>query len=1246
MRQYIKYMSLAVLLLCGIEDLKAASAIDVEAVNGSVTTSVNNGVCTLTVTPDDGYYITLSDVSAVKYLDASHADIRTRADGPSFSEPLAISGQDPDDLSKSRNYTFSMPDEDYDVKVTANFRERKAISEDWITLRTEEYVYDGTAKEPRVTVRGLTVGKDYEYTYINNVNAGTASVVIKGLSIYGGTVNADYTIAPKAITVTAEDNTKVYGEKDPVFTYKATGLLEGDQVTGLLSRESGEDIGTYPITQGTVTASENYTITFVGALFTITKKNLENISVIVNEAELVFDGKEKQPTVTVFYGEDVMPSSNYKISYSNNINAGVANLNVSAVNEGNYNFSSVSATFTISPAGLTVTAENNTKVYGEDDPLLTYQVTGLVDDEKLTGALSRESGENVGDYPITKGTLAASDNYTISFIGATFTITQKNVENVAVVADDAVLVYDGTAKQPSVTVSIGEDVVPTSDYTIEYSNNINAGTANVSVTAVSSYNYAFTSSTTFTIGRAILAVAAENGTKVYDEEDPELTYQLTGLVEGDNLTGALSREEGENVGEYPITLGTLAASDNYTITFIGATFTITKADAIVKTTPSVKEDQLVYTGGEQKLIKIGTAKGGEMEYNLDGGDYSKDNPTATNAGDYQVGYRVIGDSNHNSIDGGSLTVTIAKAASVIEAVPTAKALLFNGEEQELIEAGKAQYGVMEYSLDDDTYSTDIPTGEAAQTYTVWYRVIGDENHADIAATSLTVRIASLSEPVLTAPTGKSLTYSGVAQELVNAGVAEGGKVLYSLDGTNYNEGIPTGIVPEKYRVWYYVEGDETHENIPPASIDVTIEPATLTIIADDKQIFVDDPLPTLTYSYEGFVNGETPSVVVRPPTIYTKAQDGSKDGFFDIVVEGGAAIYYKIETKNGKLTISPKLTTENGEDVAGHITENEEGEVSAVITELSEEIFIDVEMIPVTEDGRFDMPTTVVGSNGEAYSVSEVASDAFNAMPASVILVLPEGVNTSEPVTNVVNGDGSCQEMNLSEVQSLVLPITVEVETVIYEREVSQNRFTVSLPYPLPIPAGFRAFSLKADQGASALFDEVNNGMLEAFQPYVLVADEPASARALRRDATTPSYTIDLSGSNATIDPTRPEEIIERGGMKMYGCITGLTHAQGVEKQAYILQDDYSWQMTASSASEDADKIYLAPFQAYLCSEDETPVTDIASIFEESEVTGISVINAEKPERTYDGVYDLSGRKVQPRSKGLYIKNGKKVYIK
>jgi hypothetical protein len=88
---------------------------------------------------------------------------------------------------------------------------------------------------------------------------------------------SNFTITAKPITVTADaGQTKVYGSADPVFTYTNTPLVGGDSFSGALSRVAGETVagGPYSITQGTLTAGGNYTISYVSSNFSITPKSL------------------------------------------------------------------------------------------------------------------------------------------------------------------------------------------------------------------------------------------------------------------------------------------------------------------------------------------------------------------------------------------------------------------------------------------------------------------------------------------------------------------------------------------------------------------------------------------------------------------------------------------------------------------------------------------------------------------------------------------------------------------------------------------------------------------------------------------------------------------------------------------------------------------------------------------------------------------------------------------------------------
>ena len=128
-----------------------------------------------------------------------------------------------------------------------------------------------------------------------------------------------------------------------------------------------------------------------------------------------------------------------------------------------------------------------------------------------------------------------------------------------------------------------------------------------------------------------------------------------------------------------------------------------------------------------------------------------------------------------------VTVQTANISASLITPPTAQEnLTYTGQEQALITAGSVtDYGTMQYSLTENgTYSQDIPTGTDAGAYTVWYRVIGDENHNDTAPASVAVRIGK--KPLtITGVTAASKPYDGTT----NAGITS-----VTFDGVNLNRG--------------------------------------------------------------------------------------------------------------------------------------------------------------------------------------------------------------------------------------------------------------------------------------------------------------------------------------------------------------------------------------------------------------------------------------------------------------------------
>ena len=202
----------------------------------------------------------------------------------------------------------------------------------------------------------------------------------------------------------------------------------------------------------------------------------------------VYDGSYKRPAVTVKYGSTALfENTDYTLTYSDNLNSGTGYVTITG--KGQYT-GSVKKSFTISKASL-ASAELviNPSSYTYDgnakQPGVSVKINGktLVKDTDYTISYSNNvnAGTNAGVTVTGKG------NYTSSVSGS-FVINAQSISAAEVKLSSNEYTYDGTAKQPAVTVTLsGKTLVKDSDYTVSYSNNINAGTASVKITGKANY---------------------------------------------------------------------------------------------------------------------------------------------------------------------------------------------------------------------------------------------------------------------------------------------------------------------------------------------------------------------------------------------------------------------------------------------------------------------------------------------------------------------------------------------------------------------------------------------------------------------------------------------------------------------------------------------------------------------------------------------------------------------------------------
>ncbi len=376
-----------------------------------------------------------------------------------------------------------------------------SIADCTITLEKNEYDYDGTAKRPSVTVkygsRTLTNGTDYTMTYSDYINVGNATVRIAGIGNYKDSVVKSYSINGRNISltnITLDHYSYIYDgiPKTPVVTVKdGTKTLVQDvnyKVSYIANNRVGycsavvEGIGNY-------TGKEYVT-------FTITENtvSINGCTVTLDAASYIYDGTAKKPRVTVKDGTSVLvEGTDYTLSYSNNTNVGTAMVTISGI--GRYT-GELNKTFKInakSVSGAMISLSQTSYTYDgtEKKPDVTVK-DGTVTLKKNTDyTVSYSNNINKGT---ATATITGTSNYT-GVVNKTFTINARSITNASITLSQASYTYDGKEKKPDVTIKDGtKTLVSGTDYTVSYKNNINTGTAEVSVSGRGNYTDTVTKS--------------------------------------------------------------------------------------------------------------------------------------------------------------------------------------------------------------------------------------------------------------------------------------------------------------------------------------------------------------------------------------------------------------------------------------------------------------------------------------------------------------------------------------------------------------------------------------------------------------------------------------------------------------------------------------------------------------------------------------------------------------------------------
>lgn len=560
--------------------------------------------------------------------------------------------------------------------------------------------YTGKAQTQSITVKyrnkTLKNGKDYTVSYQNNINAGTAYVIIKGNGSYSGTVKRSFTIKPAIIykqctfyKIASQYYTGSQIKPVPKIKNGTTTLKNGTDFT--LTYQNNVNKGTAKVyIKGKGNYSGSCSLTF-----SITARPVSTLKITV--PSVTYNGKAQKPAVTVKYNNYKFKNgTDYTLSYKNNTKIGTATVTV----KGKGKLSGTkSVTFKINakPIKNAVITYNNSLTYNGStlSPAVTvkYGNATLKKNTDYTVAYSNNVNAGTGTITITgKGIYGGS-------VKKTFTIKKLGI-SASAVSGTGNKVYTGSSIKPVPAVKVGGRTLKNgTDFTVSYKNNTEPGTATLKVTGKG--NYSGSVSKTFKItARAINDVEVTVPDTVFTGEQvrPDVVVSYGSYQFINNSDYTLSFKDNVNIG----TASVVVTGKNHLSGSRTVTFPIEKAD-ISSTEIAVKN--ATFTGSAVKSgvdVRLGNVTLKE------GTHYTLSYKNNVNAGTAQVTI-----SGKGSLEGAvTKDFTIAKADISKASISASGTYAPDGVKITI----NAKFG--NYTLKNSDYSFTAPTAAGEQTLTI------------------------------------------------------------------------------------------------------------------------------------------------------------------------------------------------------------------------------------------------------------------------------------------------------------------------------------------------------------------------------------------------------------------------------------------------------------------------------------------------------------------------------------------------
>ena len=454
---------------------------------------------------------------------------------------------------------------------------------------TVEYSIDGgeTWSATPPSIKNVIRGADQSVGQITvNVRATKPNYVT-------ATASTILRVAPKTVTVTANDSGKVFGGAEPTLTASVSGTIGSDSVDYTISRTAGENVGTYAITPSGDAEQGNYHVEYEPGTFTITRAP-NGIALTATGYTGIYDGQRHTVSAnaaaadgtpcTIEFSTDggatwstTVPGITDVIRNADNGVDGQTVL-VRATNP-NYDPSVITeVTLRVDPAPVVITGDNKIKDYGSADPALTATVSGALNGDVLSYSITRDPGELPGSYAIRPAGAAEQGNYSVTYVPGSLTISALTMNLTATGYSG---VYDGVTHSVTASVNVSDAVIEYSvnggAWTTTVPSRLNFGADTVRVRATRPGYTTVEKTVRLSIARRPVTVVVNDASKVAGTADPAFTYTVTGTIGNDTVAFTIGRAAGEAVGDYPITANGQSVQGNYIITYVPGTLSITAA---------------------------------------------------------------------------------------------------------------------------------------------------------------------------------------------------------------------------------------------------------------------------------------------------------------------------------------------------------------------------------------------------------------------------------------------------------------------------------------------------------------------------------------------------------------------------------------------------------------------------------------------------------------------------------------------